>query len=257
MIASPLESPFESPLIVAMDFDSSEHCLALAKKLDPLYCRLKIGKELFTVAGPAVVEQLGAMGFDVFLDLKFHDIPNTVAKAVKAAARLGVWMVNVHASGGEAMMAAARESLDAIQGKRPLLIGVTVLTSMSVSHLQSVGVEAALDKQVLHLARLARTAKLDGVVCSAQEAAMLKSELGLKLGLELGLKSSALGSDFSLVTPGIRPFGAASNDDQHRVLTPREALAAGSDYLVIGRPITQADDPAQVCENIVQSILAS
>lgn len=227
-----------SPIVVAMDFDSADACLALAKRLNPKQCRLKVGKELFTVAGPQLLEKLHALGFDVFLDLKFHDIPNTVAKAVKVAADLGVWMVNVHASGGERMMAAARESLESAQGKRPMLIAVTVLTSMTQDDLNGIGLDISPAEQVLRLARLSQQAGLDGVVCSAQEASILKS---------------ALGEDFSLVTPGIRPAGSAT-DDQKRILTPQEALAAGSDYLVIGRPITKADDPAVACENIISTL---
>ncbi|MFT6387249.1 MAG: orotidine-5'-phosphate decarboxylase [Cellvibrionaceae bacterium] len=221
-----------------MDFDSTDSCIALAQKLNPIQCRLKVGKELFTVAGPQLLDKLHGLGFDVFLDLKFHDIPNTVAKAVKAAAELGVWMVNVHASGGERMMIAARESLERAQGKVPLLIAVTVLTSMSAEDLAGVGITSSPAKQVLNLATLAKKSGLDGVVCSAQEASIVKSELG---------------EAFSLVTPGIRPAGSAA-DDQRRILTPQQALAAGSDYLVIGRPITQAPDPALACKQIINSL---
>lgn len=240
MIASNPPSNPSSPLVVAMDFDSPAPCMALARQLNPEHCRLKVGKELFTLAGPQIVEDLMSLGFEIFLDLKFHDIPNTVAKAVKAAASLGVWMVNVHAGGGEAMMGAARASLDSVQGQKPLLIGVTVLTSLSASDLHAVGVSVAPQEQVLRLARLAQSAGLDGVVCSGQEAAALKAELG---------------PDFALVTPGIRPAGA-TQDDQRRILTPEQALAAGSDYLVVGRPITQADNPARVCEDMVRSMLS-
>lgn len=227
-----------SPIIVAMDFDASALCLDLARQLDPKQCRLKVGKELFTAAGPQLVESLHRLGFEVFLDLKFHDIPNTVAKAVKAAANLGVWMVNVHASGGERMMVAARESLASIQGNKPLLIAVTVLTSMTADDLAGTGIARSPAEQVQHLAVLAQQSGLDGVVCSAQEASSLKSSLG---------------KNFALVTPGIRPAGSAA-DDQRRILTPQEALSAGSDYLVIGRPITQAADPALACEQIIASL---
>ena len=229
-----------SPIIVAMDFDAKDDCLSLAKQLNPQNCRLKIGKELFTIAGPQLVEDLMSLGFDIFLDLKFHDIPNTVAKAVKAAANLGVWMVNVHASGGQRMMLAARESLDAISSHQTLLIGVTVLTSMTEDDLSGLGFTTSLEQQVVHLATMAKQCGLDGVVCSAKEAAMLKKELG---------------ENFYLVTPGIRPEGTSAGD-QRRILTPQEALQQGSDFLVIGRPITQADDPASMCEKIYHSLSA-
>lgn len=220
-------------IIVALDYPEGDRALALAKRLDPALCRLKVGKELFTAAGPELVESLVDTGFGVFLDLKFHDIPNTVASAVKAAARLGVWMVNVHASGGGKMMAAAREALEGA-ANRPKLIAVTVLTSMSRGDLAEIGLDVEPRQQVRRLAKLAQDAGLDGVVCSAQEAAMLKGELG---------------RDFLLVTPGIRPADA-STDDQSRIMTPAAAIAAGSDYLVIGRPITKAADPLQALRNI-------
>lgn len=226
-------------LIVAMDYDNSHDCLTMARHLDPQYCRLKVGKELFTAAGPGVVEQLMALGFEVFLDLKFHDIPSTTAAAVKAAANLGVWMVNVHASGGERMLQAARASLEQVRGPRPLLIGVTVLTSMDAADLQAVGVERMPAEQVSQLAQLSQGCGLDGVVCSAQEASILRERLG---------------QNFCLVTPGIRPADAPA-DDQRRTLTPVEALAAGSNYLVIGRPITRAADPAAACRSIVESLV--
>lgn len=225
-------------LIVAMDYHNAADCLAMARRLDPQWCRLKVGKELFTAAGPALVEQLIALGYDVFLDLKFHDIPNTTASAVKAAAELGVWMVNVHASGGERMLVAARERLEQVRGPRPLLIAVTVLTSMEEGELRALGVERTTDEQVLHLARLSQRCGLDGVVCSAREAPQLRT---------------ALGDDFTLVTPGIRPAGSPA-DDQRRTMTPREAIAAGSHYLVVGRPITQAADPATACHELAQSL---
>ncbi|MGD9787653.1 MAG: orotidine-5'-phosphate decarboxylase [Sulfuricellaceae bacterium] len=220
-------------IIVALDYPSGDEALALARNLDPSLCRVKVGKELFTAAGPDLVRSLVDAGFGVFLDLKFHDIPNTVASAVKAAARLGVWMVNVHASGGGKMMAAAREALEGA-ANRPKLIAVTVLTCMSRGDLVEIGLDVEPRQQVQRLAKLTQDAGLDGVVCSAQEAAMLKGELG---------------GDFLLVTPGIRPADASS-DDQSRIMTPAAAIAAGSDYLVIGRPITKAADPLQALRNI-------
>lgn len=227
----------ESPIIVALDFPSSEQALAMAKRLSPQLCRVKIGKELFTAAGPQLVEQLVAMGFQVFLDLKFHDIPNTVAGAVAAAANLGVWMVNVHASGGVRMMQAARQSI-ADFSDRPLLIAVTVLTSMAAEDLSQTGVELAPAQQVLSLARLSKDCGMDGVVCSAMECEMLRRELG---------------RDMALVTPGIRPVGADS-DDQRRIVSPGQALALGSSYLVIGRPVTRAAEPASVLQAILTEI---
>lgn len=225
-------------IVVAMDYDNAASCIAMAKRLDPSLCRLKVGKELFTAAGPQVVEQLMSLGFEVFLDLKFHDIPNTTAKAVKAAAELGVWMVNVHASGGERMMIAAREQLDKVTGPSPLLIAVTVLTSMERQDLMGVGLDVDPRDQVLNLGNLTRNAGLDGVVCSAQEVAMLRAELGEK---------------FCLVTPGIRPVDSAA-DDQRRIVTPADAIAMGSSYLVIGRPITQSMDPVFACKSISDEI---
>jgi orotidine-5'-phosphate decarboxylase len=223
-----------------MDFNDSVPCLHLASQLNPSHCRLKIGKELFTAAGPQLVGELMTKGFDVFLDLKYHDIPNTVAKAVKAAADLGVWMVNVHASGGRRMLEAAREAVDA-SSNSPLLIAVTVLTSMTKEDLLTIGIDVEPAEQVMRLASLAKDVGLDGVVCSALEAQGLKA---------------ALGKEFCLVTPGIRPIGASA-DDQRRIVTPQAAMANGSDYLVIGRPITQAADPAAVCEAIYQSLQAT
>ncbi len=224
-------------IIVALDFSDADSALALVARLDPALCRLKVGKELFTAAGPDLVRTLGARGFEVFLDLKFHDIPNTVAAACRAAAGLGVWMLNVHASGGRRMMAAAQTALADLP-KPPLLIAVTVLTSMSAEDLGEVGISAAPADQVLRLARLAHACKLDGVVCSAQEAAMLRAELG---------------AGFRLVTPGIRPAGAEAGD-QRRVMTPAEALRAGATDLVIGRPVTAAADPLAALERIQSDI---
>lgn len=224
-------------IIVALDYADAASALALAERLDPALCRVKVGKELFTVAGPELVRALVARGFDVFLDLKFHDIPNTVAAACRAAAGLGVWMVNVHASGGRRMMESAREALADVP-QRPLLIAVTVLTSMSAEDLGEVGVADAPAAQVLRLARLAQSCSLDGVVCSAQEAALLRTELD---------------GAFRLVTPGIRPAGAEA-DDQRRVMTPAQALRAGATDLVIGRPITGTADPLAVLKQIQSEI---
>ena len=218
-------------LIVALDFPSAAPALALAERLDPGRCRLKVGKELFTRQGPSLVAALQGRGFEVFLDLKFHDIPNTVGAACAAAAELGVWMVNVHCSGGSAMIAAARERLDRASrdlGRRaPRLIGVTVLTSLDGADLAAVGCPGDPAERVLALARLGRDAGLDGVVCSPREAAEVRA---------------ALGPDFLLVTPGVRPAGSESGD-QKRVMTPAEAVPAGADYLVIGRPVAAAPDP--------------
>jgi orotidine-5'-phosphate decarboxylase len=213
-------------VIVALDFADAVQATRLAERLDGKACRLKVGKELFTRGGPALVEQLLRRDFDVFLDLKFHDIPHTVAAACKAAASLGVWMVDVHAQGGGRMLAAAREALTAFQHP-PLLIAVTVLTSLDDQDLAEVGHREGAADLVDRLARLARSQGLDGVVCSPREAARLRA---------------ACGTDFALVTPGIRPAGAGG-DDQRRVMTPAEAVQAGADYLVVGRPITGAADP--------------
>ncbi|MEL0639350.1 orotidine-5'-phosphate decarboxylase [Pseudoalteromonas aliena] len=225
-------------ILIALDYDSQEDALNFVKQLSPDTCRLKVGKEMFTYFGPSFVKQLVELGFDVFLDLKFHDIPNTVAKAVTAAAKMGVWMVNVHASGGVEMMNKAKLALEKFGDKAPLLIAVTVLTSMDEIELKRLGVDKSAQEQVIHLAKLAKKAGLDGVVCSAQEAKVLKAELG---------------ASFKLVTPGIRPAGSESGD-QKRIMTPEQAIYAGSDYLVIGRPITQAEDPVSVLNNINQSI---
>ncbi|WP_447018022.1 orotidine-5'-phosphate decarboxylase [Shewanella algae] len=228
----------ETPIVVALDFDNKFKALQLVDKLDPSMCRLKVGKEMFTLFGPQLVKEIHDRGFELFLDLKFHDIPNTVAKAVTAAAEMGVWMVNVHASGGLAMMEAARRALLPYGDNAPLLIAVTVLTSMSDDELKLIGVEGSAEDQVRRLARLTQKAGLDGVVCSARESSMLKAELG---------------TDFKLVTPGIRPAGSDAGD-QKRIMTPAEAMAAGSDYLVIGRPITQAVDPLATLQAIHQSL---
>ena len=225
-------------IVVALDFDKKDDALELINRLDPDLCRLKIGKEMFTHFGPDFVTEVQNKGFDVFLDLKFHDIPNTVAKAVKAAADLGVWMVNVHASGGSRMMKAARDILEPYGEKAPILIAVTVLTSMSEEDLADLGISNSPAEQVKFLAGLAHKSGMDGVVCSAQEATMLKS---------------AYGKDFQLVTPGIRTADA-STDDQKRIMTPERAVEAGSDYLVIGRAITKSDNPIQTMKDIYASL---
>lgn len=224
-------------VIVALDFPDAEAALAVAARLDPALCRVKVGKELFVAAGPAIVERLQARGFEVFLDLKFHDIPNTVAGACRAAARLGVWMLDVHASGGSAMMRAAREAVAGF-AKPPLLIGVTVLTSLSDAELGEIGFPGSASDNVARLARLAAASGLDGVVCSAEEAAMLRE---------------ALGTGFVSVTPGIRLPGDAKGD-QSRVVTPEDAVRRGAHYLVIGRPVTQSADPAATLQSIVRSL---
>jgi len=225
------------PLIVALDFATRDQAEHLAQQLSPQDCRLKVGKELFTRAGPDYVQELVSRGFEIFLDLKFHDIPNTVAGAVAAAADLGVWMLNVHASGGKRMMEAAAQRLASMQ-IRPLLIGVTVLTSMAVEDLVEIGVDGSPQQQALRLGRLAADSGLDGLVCSAQEAAELSRQLG---------------PGMQLVTPGIRPANANA-DDQRRVMTPVQALQAGSRHLVIGRPVSQAPDPVLALRQIYKEI---
>lgn len=229
----------DAKVVVALDFAKQTDAFSFIDKIQPQDCKLKVGKEMFTHFGPEFVSNLVNRGFDVFLDLKFHDIPNTVAKAVSAAADLGVWMVNVHASGGSKMMSQAKLALDSYGKDAPLLIAVTVLTSMSQEDLLELGINATPEQQVMNLARLTQQSGLDGVVCSAQEAAMLKSTLG---------------QDFKLVTPGIRPIGAAV-DDQKRIMTPPQAIDLGVDYLVIGRPITKSDNPHQVLQDINRSII--
>jgi orotidine-5'-phosphate decarboxylase len=225
-------------IIVALDFDDKSKANELVSKLDPKLCRLKVGKEMFTMFGPEWVKQLVSMGFDVFLDLKFHDIPNTVAKACAAAARLGVWMINVHASGGASMMKAAREAIEPYGEKRPLITAVTILTSMDEQGYSDLGYQKTISEQVLHFAELAKRSGMDGVVCSALEAELL---------------SQKLGKDFKLVTPGIRPEGSAVGD-QSRIMTPAKAIKAGASFLVIGRPITQASDPLERLCDISESI---
>lgn len=228
-------SHFNPPhIIVALDNLDRAAAIALAKQLNPRQCRLKVGKELFTAYGPALVEELMKLNFEIFLDLKFHDIPNTTGKACLAAAKLGVWMLNVHTLGGVAMLESAREAIDKVTSDKPLLIGVTLLTSLTEQDLFTLGFHKTLEEQVLSLATLAFNAKLDGVVCSPHESAALRQKFG---------------KEFCLVTPGIR-LETSPADDQKRCLTPKAAFLEGSDYLVIGRPITQAPDPAQVLDQL-------
>jgi orotidine-5'-phosphate decarboxylase len=227
----------DSPIIVALDFPEKKAALSLVEQLDPSRCRLKVGKEMFTRLGPDFVEALAGKGFDVFLDLKFHDIPNTVAAACSAACDLGVWMMNVHASGGRRMMEAAREAIEK-SSQSPLLIAVTILTSLTEEDIKEVGYSGTPEENVMRLATLASHSGMDGVVCSPKEVTALRQSIG---------------KDFALVTPGIRPSGSAA-DDQRRTLSPAEAIAAGSSYLVIGRPITQADAPMSVLLTIESEI---
>lgn len=234
-----VNSMVDSKVVVALDFDQLSQANNFIDKLDPSLCKLKVGKEMFTHFGPDFVKSLVNKDFKVFLDLKFHDIPNTVAKACIAAADLGVWMINVHASGGPVMMEQAVKGLDSFAQNRPLLIAVTVLTSMDQAQLTAIGVNATPAQHVLNLAQLSKSSGLDGVVCSAQESSILKQTLG---------------KDFILVTPGIRPEGS-DKGDQIRVMTPKQAILAGSDYLVIGRPVTQSKDPIATLLEINKSIL--
>jgi len=231
-------------VLVALDFANPMHALALADRLDPRTCGLKVGKEMFVVAGPEPVRWMIERGFNVFLDLKFHDIPNTVAQACAAATRLGVWMIDVHAAGGREMLVAARQAVrETANGRgtpRPWLIGVTVLTSLGDESLREIGFADGATQGVTRLARLTQDCGLDGVVCSAQEAATLRA---------------ACGPEFQLVTPGIRPAGATP-DDQARIITPEAAVANGADYLVIGRPITQAADPVAALAAINAALLS-
>lgn len=224
-------------VIVALDFNERKNCIALVEQLDPMACRLKIGKEMFTRFGPELVQDLQHRGFDIFLDLKFHDIPNTVAKAIQSAADLGVWMVNVHASGGRRMMQAAKDALVGYTHP-PKLIAVTVLTSMEASDLQELGYLGSVADQVERLAKLTADCGLDGVVCSAQEASLLRHYTD---------------DSFLLVTPGIR-LKDSQQDDQRRIMTPEKAMADGSSYLVVGRPITQSEAPAEVLRLINRSL---
>jgi orotidine-5'-phosphate decarboxylase len=229
----------KSKVIVALDYPDAGSAMQLVARLAPDLCRLKVGKELFTRAGPRLVEDLVARGFDVFLDLKFHDIPNTVASACHAAAELGVWMLNVHALGGERMLMAAKEGV-ARAVHSPLLIAVTVLTSMDEADLAAVGLSGTPLDNVLRLAHLAQRSGLDGVVCSSRETTVLRGQLD---------------AGFMLITPGIRPAGSQA-DDQRRVMTPVDAIRGGSDYLVIGRPVTRADDPVSVLRTINSELSA-
>ncbi|HDJ9748624.1 TPA: orotidine-5'-phosphate decarboxylase [Escherichia coli] len=230
-----------SPVVVALDYHNRDAAMAFVDKIDPRDCRLKVGKEMFTLFGPQFVRELQQRGFDIFLDLKFHDIPNTAAHAVAAAADLGVWMVNVHASGGARMMTAAREALVPFGKDAPLLIAVTVLTSMEASDLADLGVTLSPADYAERLAALTQKCGLDGVVCSAQEAVRFKQ---------------VFGQEFKLVTPGIRPQGSDAGD-QRRIMTPEQALAGGVDYMVIGRPVTQSVDPAQTLKAINASLQRS
>ncbi|HFC8517196.1 TPA: orotidine-5'-phosphate decarboxylase [Neisseria weaveri] len=236
---NPLITDFQTPaqrtpVIIALDFANETDTLNFVRRLDPGLCQLKIGKELFTATGRSLAEKLINQGFKLFLDLKYHDIPNTVAQACKVAADMGVWMVDMHASGGRRMMEAAAEAV-ANHTQKPLLIGVTVLTSMEQNDLADIGFTQPVDELVVRWAKLAQHSGLDGVVCSAHEAAPLRRELG---------------GEFVLVTPGIRLDIAGNNDDQRRIMTPQQALAAGSTYLVMGRPVTQAADPVAVLREV-------
>ena len=251
-----------SPIIVAFDYADMQAATRLAEQLSPELCRAKVGKELFTATGMAVIDMLHSKGYEVFLDLKYHDIPNTVAKAVSVAAAAGIWMVNVHASGGERMMVAAKEAVLAANAATQL-IAVTVLTSMDQQDLTALGIQRSVQDQVLFLATSAKHAGLDGVVCSAQESQLLRQHLSGDAVSDLpvsGLSDSReapqdSAQNFLLVTPGIRPANAAA-DDQRRTLTPQQAMNAGSDYLVVGRPITQADDPLLALTEMANSLTA-
>ena len=229
-----------SPIIIALDFAEARQALALSQQLDPQRCRVKVGKELFTRGGPVLVEKLLQQGFEVFLDLKYHDIPNTVAGACQAAAELGVWMVNVHALGGRNMLLAAREALDKYS-TRPLLIAVTLLTNLEKKDLYAMGLHGTIDENVLRLCRLTKACGLDGVVCSPHEITLVRQ---------------ALGQEFQLVTPGIRPSEVVQ-DDQRRTMTPLQALKLGSNYLVIGRPITAAPNPLEAFSAIENSLAST
>ena len=226
----------DKKIIIALDFDSYDKAILMTKKLDPTLCNLKVGSQLFTSAGPKIIERILKMGFDIFLDLKFHDIPNTVSESVKVASSLGVWMLNVHTSGGSKMMKAAKlAALEATQA--PLIIGVTILTSLEEEDINEVGI-AGMNNQVKTLSSLAKESSLDGIVCSAREVKDVKSSLG---------------KDFLTVTPGIRASGQAEGD-QSRVTSAKQAIVNGSDFLVIGRPITQSPDPLKSLENFIREI---
>ena len=235
---------FDSPIIVALDYDNEPDVMNLITKLNPHLCKLKVGKELFTATGPKLIEKLVASGFKVFLDLKFHDIPNTVQKACTTASNLGIWMLNVHASGGAKMLESAKFGVENAQHK-PLLIAVTVLTSMKQNDLTQTGINTNLSTHVINLAKLSYSAGLDGVVCSAQEAKLIKN---------------VTSQDFLTITPGIRLVApnlsntTITNDDQNRIMTPALAIANLANYIVIGRPITLATDPYIALVNILSSI---
>ncbi len=228
----------DSKIIVALDYADAESALQFIDQISPSLCRVKVGKELFTAAGPELVKAIVAKGYDVFLDLKFHDIPNTVNKAITAAARLGVWMVNVHALGGAEMMKAAKQAVNDFDGQAPHLIAVSILTSTDQQGLNQIGIQKTPAQAVMDLTALSMECGLDGMVCSAQEAEAIRKQFGAKP---------------LLVTPGIRPEGSDSNDQQ-RIMTPQKAMAAGSSYLVIGRPITANDNPVAQLEKINQSL---
>lgn len=236
-IGSAMDTVSDPKIIIALDYPDADSAVRMAEQLDPRMCRLKVGKELFTRSGPAVIERLNKLGYSIFLDLKFHDIPNTVASACRAAASLDIWMLNVHALGGPRMMNAAQEALAGIS-KRPYLIAVTVLTSMNAEDLSAVGLHGTAEDNVLRLATLAKNSDLDGVVCSPRETTVLRD---------------IVGNDFLLVTPGIRPAGS-DTQDQVRITTPEQAMAGGSNYLVIGRPITGSLEPRATLETINSTI---
>ena len=227
----------DSRVIVALDFPDEKNTLDFVRNLNPNLCRLKVGKELFTASGRSLVEKLMTQGFDIFLDLKYHDIPNTAAAACRTAAEMGIWLTDMHTMGGRRMMEAAANAVANYQN-RPKLIGVTVLTSMEQTDLAEIGINRPVDEMVLHLAQMAQQSGLDGTVSSAQEAQLLRQEMG---------------DAFLLVTPGIRLVSL--NDDQRRTMTPPEAIRAGASYLVIGRPITRAENPLDVLIQINQSII--
>lgn len=228
----------QSRIIVALDYQDSNQADLFVKTVTPEHCALKVGKELFTSAGPQFVERLVSQGFDVFLDLKFHDIPHTVNKAITAACNLGVWMVNVHALGGREMLLAAKEAVDSCSAQRPLLIAVSILTSMNQAALSELGIDKPVAQLVSDLTQLSLDCGLDGMVCSAREVAELRQKFGAKP---------------IFVTPGIRPTGS-ENNDQHRIMTPEQAIQTGSSFLVIGRPITQHEHPTRALQQINQSL---
>jgi len=240
-------------LIVALDYQDAKSARQMVDRLDPSLCRLKVGNELFTACGPTIVEYFQSKGFEVFLDLKYHDIPNTVASAVKAAAHLGVWMVNIHVSGGREMIRAARNSLDAFS-KPPLLIGVSILTSLTDELLRDIGWQQPVTDVVMGLADLAWSEGLDGLVCSAWEVKALANRLEGLSGQRLESAAASSGRKPVFVTPGIRPAGSVS-DDQSRIMTPSEAITQGSSFLVVGRPITQAKNPIEILRKINEEII--